>query len=126
MHRFYLVVLVLGACGRQVPAVEPSARSPARPAWTLNLSVHVDAMSACLKGREEPHSVVFVAPLASGAVGVNTIDAYGSVDFCTYLEGRIVQREDAPFSAMDSRRFGRCFVRVGRGQARSSPKHAGR
>ena len=50
-------------------------------------------MAACLEGRETPRYVVHLEALPSGATGVTTIDAYGAVENCAHLDGKVVHRE---------------------------------
>ena len=90
----YAGLLLVGACARgAIPIEEPVKKHRERPDWTSQLGMQVDAMRACTAVLEAPRYVVFLDSLPSGATGVTTIDAYGGVEHCAYLDGEVVRRE---------------------------------
>ena len=101
MCKWMVSVLVVAGCASHPLPVEKPVERRARPNWSGNLGLYVDAMRACLETREAPRYVAFVEPLASGAAGISTVDAYGSVEHCAYHDGYVLRREPAPLSAAD-------------------------
>jgi len=105
-------LLVLGACARSIPVEAPVTQRP-RPDWTSQLALQVDAMRACTELREAPRYVLFLDPLPSGATGVTTIDAFGAVEHCAYLNGEVVRREPTQLSGTDVAEAGGVFFSLG-------------
>jgi hypothetical protein len=105
--------LGLGACATALPDPVIPVASRVRPSWVAGLSMHREAIAQCLEHREAPRYVAFVDPLPSGAVGVSTVDAFGSVEHCAVFEGRIVRREPAAMSAVDIADAGGALLSVG-------------
>lgn len=102
MHKsIWLLLLTCAGCAKALPVQAPRDMSPPRPQWASNLAAQTDAIHACLREREAPRYVVFVEPLKSGATGITTIDAYDAIEYCAYLDGRIVWREPAEFTLRD-------------------------
>jgi hypothetical protein len=103
--RFMSVVLIAAlasACSKPVQVEAPKSKEERyRPSWTLNLMVHLDGARACLEGREEPRFVAHVEPLATGATGYSTVDAFGEVQNCAYSDGKVLRREAAAVRAAD-------------------------
>lgn len=94
-------LLFLAACARGAIPVESPTSQRLRPDWTSQLALQVDAMRSCIELREAPRYVVFLDSLRSGATGVTTIDAYGKVEHCAWLDGVVVRREPTRLSAAD-------------------------
>jgi hypothetical protein len=113
MRKLYLVLGCLAACARNTPAVEHPLPGRVRPNWAANLGPHMDAMQRCLELREAPRYVAFVDPLPSGATGVTTVDAYGSVEHCAVDAGEIVRREPATISELDISTAGGALFALG-------------
>lgn len=95
-------LLMLCSCSKvaQLP-IEPPREERYRPSWTATIAVHVDGVRACLDGRETPCYVAHIEPLASGAVGITTVDAYGSIQHCAYSDGKVLRREQADLAMGD-------------------------
>jgi hypothetical protein len=93
--------------------VENPVNARMRPDWTTHLALQVDAMRACIELRESPHYVAFVDSLPSGATGVTTIDAYGAVEHCAYLDGEVVRREPTDVSGADIAEAGGVLFSLG-------------
>lgn len=107
--------IVMVGCGGGTPMVvkSPEVESKPRPNWSANLGPYVDAMSACLEGREEPRGVAFVEPLTSGASGISTVDAYGSIENCAFQDGKVVWREQTTMHLGDVAEAGGAVFSLG-------------
>lgn len=103
--RIVCVVIAMVAVGCAKSIQPAAAAAPTderyRPSWTLNVGVHLLGAAACLDGREEPRFVAHVEPLATGAVGFTTVDAYGAVQNCAYADGKVLRREQAAVRGTD-------------------------
>ena len=110
---FVSVVLFVGACARGAIPVEAPVTRRLRPDWTSQLAMQVDAMRGCVELREAPRYVVFVDSLPSGATGVTTIDAYGDIEHCAWMDGSVVRREPTQMSAADVSDAGGVFFSLG-------------
>jgi hypothetical protein len=106
-------LLVVGACTRGSVPVETVVNQRLRPDWTSQLAMQVDAMRGCVELRESPRYVVFLDSLPSGATGVTTIDAYGAIEHCAWLQGAVVRREPTQWSAADIAEAGGVLFSVG-------------
>lgn len=94
-------LLLVGACARGAIPVEAKVHQRLRPDWTSQLAMQVDAMRACIELREAPRYVVWLDSLPSGATAVTTLDAYGAVEHCAFMEGSVVRREPTQWNATD-------------------------
>jgi hypothetical protein len=101
------------ACAKPVPLKAPEPPSRVRPGWAEQLTPHVDAIAACLDLREPPRYVVFLDPLPSGASGVTTVDAFGAIEHCAYLDGRIARRQPADFAITEVGAVGGALFSLG-------------
>jgi hypothetical protein len=94
-------LLLVGACARGPIPVEEPTPLRLRPDWTSQLAMQDGALRACLELREAPRYVVFLDSLPSGATGVTTIDAYGAIEHCAFLDGEVVRREPTQLSGAE-------------------------
>jgi hypothetical protein len=107
------VMLFVAACGRGAIPVEAPVSQRLRPDWTSQLAMQVPAMAACVELREAPRYVVFLDSLPSGATAVTTIDAYGEIEHCAWMDGAVVRREPTQLSPVDVADAGGAFFSLG-------------
>lgn len=107
------VMLCVGACSRGAVPVEAPVSHRVRPDWTSQLAMQIPAMAACVELRESPRYVVFLDSLPSGATAVTTIDAYGAIEHCAWMEGAVVRREPTQLSLVDVADAGGVFFSLG-------------
>jgi hypothetical protein len=93
-----LTAFVMAACAptaAKPPFVTMSARSEEvyRPDWTAGIPEQMDAIRACVLGRQPPVLIVHIESLPkSRTTGITSVDGFGAVENCKAQASRILKR----------------------------------